>query len=607
METRKRENSIHKPMKRILELIEQNGHVCVDDFINNKDTLKSIKEHISKQYRQPEENYNIDFLRTIMLKLREEEYSRTNNELYNVQRLESINTKIEGLQVEIEKLQSSIYELYINDSNEYKDNISKKLFLNNVESPEIHEQELHLKGLQVQKEKLQKEASKIQLNIKRQKSTKEHHIKEIEKLQQVIESYLNLAYIESPDKKLYFFNDKYKITFVDSPDILQRELIKIRDYKNGFSNRSNNKFKSIKKMDKYKQYIFNLRYLSRSEILSESELHQCFPIINKFLKWENALHNEVSNENYVSFFRGHSNSNFLLKPSINRNINYKRNEHLMYREIQINNANEIRNVNEVLEKLTTMQHYSLPTRLLDITTSVLTALYFTIEDNKEKDGEIIIYKVNEKEVKYFDSDSVEIQSALVLLSYKDKMELLKVAIESTLTMMFDTIQNGDSFEKYEMSKAGCISNFNKEKIVKRLSHEIQKNSGHLLEDIYPLDLLTSYFVKPKQNNVRIVKQQGAFIINGLIDSTEVNNKNRIVEVNTLRKNNNINEVKQLWKDLSSSEYPFLNQNKEKIVKYIITSSSKKDFKQWLADLSVDASAIYPDFEKIAGYLKDKYL
>lgn len=209
-------------------------------------------------------------------------------------------------------------------------------------------------------------------------------------------------------------------------------------------------------------------------------------------------------------YRGHPNATYQLKPSIFRTVGNRDNEHILVRELIAAHPEDFSADSSALELLVRMQHYSLPTRLLDVTMNPLVALYFACESAKkrvliprtgkrtsiEADGEVITFSVSSRRVRYFDSDTVSVLANLARLSAAHKNKI-------------DTSKEQDDF--------------NEDLPVRRLIHFIRQEQSGFEPEIVPDHLDEVLLVKPKQNNRRILAQAGAFFIFGLTQELEDSN------------------------------------------------------------------------------------
>jgi hypothetical protein len=92
----------------------------------------------------------------------------------------------------------------------------------------------------------------------------------------------------------------------------------------------------------------------------------------------------------VLFYRGQSDKDFLLTPYVFRKGLLPK-EHLLIQNLLLNSPDEFSGAENSLERLIKMQHYGLPTRLLDVTMNPLVALFFACNESKGKDGEIFVF------------------------------------------------------------------------------------------------------------------------------------------------------------------------------------------------------------------------
>jgi hypothetical protein len=247
------------------------------------------------------------------------------------------------------------------------------------------------------------------------------------------------------------------------------------------------------------------------------------------------------------FFRGHSKTIYPLLPSIFRNSGWIENEATMLKELILRCPNDFSDDLTTFECMVKMQHYGLPTRLLDVTSNPLVALYFACSSSDEgsEDGEVIVFNFDVDKVKYFDSDTV---CVVANLSRRPS--------------------------HFAMPSHQDIDKFNKTESIKLLLHDVGHDKPHFVPKIKPDDLERVVCVKPKLDNARIIRQEGAFLLFGCDgDKTK----------------------------------PAKLPGNSIAARFTINRDEKRKLRDQLEALGINRATMYPEIEQVASYLKQSYL
>ena len=232
------------------------------------------------------------------------------------------------------------------------------------------------------------------------------------------------------------------------------------------------------------------------------------------------------------------------------------NESDLFRECERRLSREFATCKSTFEKLVLMQHYGIPTRILDVSLDSLQALFFALyidpKSKKDDNGDafVLVYEVPRKSICNWHSDKVSVISNVAVYAH-DNLDIRGISSN--------------------------VETFNTNNSIHHLLHEIRAEKPYFRDEIIKEHLESIYCVHPLLDNPRIKAQQGALLIFG-IDG----DKNHLAT-------------------LESNKGPKIHLAKIRIPQY-----AKAHIREELNLLGKTVDVVYPDWNGVSDYFARFY-
>lgn len=225
---------------------------------------------------------------------------------------------------------------------------------------------------------------------------------------------------------------------------------------------------------------------------------------------DDSLNGEVRKDGL--FFRGENKEYNYQIPGLFRKYSWIKNEKEIIDRNREFTPERLQN-NSIFDNLTLIQHYGGSTRILDISSNALIALFFAVSGNFEENGYVYLLSAKDHKIESPDSLSVTIKAAISELTSEQKNFLAK-----------NLYSKKDSEE--EVRKVIQDDGLD---AVDTLYSLVQRSMNSSNIKIRVKDMFGLEFVQPYRFDNRIIQQSGAFIILGLEQFIEINSEKMIVE------------------------------------------------------------------------------
>jgi hypothetical protein len=195
-------------------------------------------------------------------------------------------------------------------------------------------------------------------------------------------------------------------------------------------------------------------------------------------------------ENNIRIFRGQQNTNWDLKAAVFRDNYNDRKEKKIYEIIKKYNFEEFSNRSMYFDELIQMQHYGIPTRLLDWSYNPLIPLYFTVAYEDDNDGYVFQNTIPKSNINSFNStlfkklsELFQADAELDVLTFENDNEIKSILIDAVINSKDNYFIDSVLRNNRIRAQQGCFSIIIDKK---------QKFIEYILSDIFLIFLRNFY-------------------------------------------------------------------------------------------------------------------
>ena len=286
--------------------------------------------------------------------------------------------------------------------------------------------------------------------------------------------------------------------------------------------------------------------------------------VSSFIDEVNKIKDDLYGSNEELFFRGQKTDFWDVIPSIFRG-NFLSVEHTLMQFPLLKAPYEFISINNDFEIMTKYQHYGMCTRLLDLTTNPLVALYFACEEYGD-----VCYKEIENE------EDTKIQEANGVIFFNKKYSVstneINIKVISSLSQI--DLSNDNTLES-------ILRNLTERQAISKELEERWKSKEHYEEFINIIQ--NNYIVIPPYNNERLSRQCGMFLLAGCFN---------FVYTESISESS----IEKGYKDLRDEfDRKF----------FYISGEKKKEILEELDTYNINEATLFPELEHQLSYIKNK--